>query len=237
MTVYKIETPSGRGAARPPHGRTGRDAAAGDADGGAAARPDRDDDDRPRLHRPARRRGAGRRGARRHGLFHRLHRRHGADVGGGAARRASLWRRQRAAGAARAALRPVGGTSDRAADHGVSAARRADPARPRPGAGAGASRAGLSVRARSRRRAGAVVHRDPRLHGRGQPARAGAVDHARRNPRQRAAGLAPDVRRVRPAAARHLRRRARQLASSISPHSSPVCGLRRGARPSSIIAC
>ncbi len=32
--------------------------------------------------------------------------------------------------------------------------------------------------------AGAVVHRHPRLHGRGQPAGAGAVDHAGRDPGQ-----------------------------------------------------
>ena len=55
---------------------------------------------------------------------------------------------------------------------------------------------------------GAVVHGDPRLHGRGQPAGAGAVDHPGRDPGQRIAGLSADPWRMGPAAAGAVRRRA-----------------------------
>ena len=62
--------------------------------------------------------------------------------------------------------------------------RRADPADARPGARDRASCAGISARSGLGHPAGAVVHGDPRLHGRGQPAGAGTVDHAGRDPGQ-----------------------------------------------------
>ena len=76
---------------------------------------------------------------------------------------------------------------------------------PRPRALAGA----LSRRARLVPDPGLVVHRAARLHGRGQPAGAGALDHACRDSGQCAARLCADLRRVRPAAARPARRRPR----------------------------
>ena len=87
----------------------------------------------------------------------------------------------------------------------------ADPAGARPGAGQRASGAAISVRPGMGHRAGAVVHRDPRFHGRGQPAGADPVDHAGRDPGQRRAGLSPDPWRVGPAAAGTVRRGARHL--------------------------
>src|SRR5262252_1368114 len=57
----------------------------------------------------------------------------GGEALAAAALAAGLWRRRCAAGQAGAARRPLGGAPDRAADHGVPTARRADPARPRPG--------------------------------------------------------------------------------------------------------
>ena len=59
---------------------------------------------------------------------------------------------------------------------------------------------------------GLGVHRLAQLHGRGQPARAGAVDHARRHSGQRRARLRPHLRCVRAAGARSPGRRPRHRA-------------------------
>ncbi len=211
MSTSERHLPSDPAAIRPPPARADRDAHAGRADGPDPARADRDDDDRPRLDRAPRCGGDRRRRAGKHRLFHQLHLRPRRGVGGGAARRPRLRRPQRASNAARAARRPVGGARDFAADDGVSALRRTDPAGARTGARAGAARAAISVRRGVGRHAGAMADCHPRLHGRAQSSRAGAVDHARRDPRQRAPGLSPDQRPVGTAAARPVRRRSCDL--------------------------
>ena len=111
----------------------------------------------------------------------------------------------------RAARRPVGRAHDFAAADGAAVLGRADPADAGPDASDGASCAGISRRPGLDHPSGAVVHGDPRLHERDQPPGAGALDHAGCDPRQRAAGLHPAVRRVRPAAARPVRRGAGNL--------------------------
>ena len=65
-----------------------------------------------------------------------------------------------------------------------AALRRRDPARARADAGSVGARRALSARPRLVHRAGLVVHRVARLHGRGEPARARALDHACGDPGQ-----------------------------------------------------
>ena len=185
-SLDKIEqAPAGDGSVRPsPRHRADRDAQARGADRADAARADRDDDHRSGPGRTARRRGRGRRGAGEFGVLHHLHLRHGAGVGGGAAGGAGVRRPQSADGAARAARRAVGGAADFPAVDGPAALRRADPAVAGSGAGDRASRAGISARPGVGHCAGALVPRHPRLHGRGEPAGAGLVDHAGGDPGQ-----------------------------------------------------
>ena len=159
-----------------------------------------------------------------HRVLRQLHLRHGAGLGGGAACRPGLRRPRPAPGAARGAHRPVGGASGIDADHGPAAARRADPAGARTGSGGRAPRPAISVWPRLGHRAGAVVHRHPRLHGRGQPAGADAVDHARRDPRQCAAGLSADPRRIGAFRSSDCSAPALPPRSSMSARSSPRCG-------------
>src|SRR5205807_215876 len=65
--------PGDGSAAEPTRYRADGDDSSLGADGADTARPDRDDDDRPRLHRPARRRSCGRRCARPHRVLDQLH--------------------------------------------------------------------------------------------------------------------------------------------------------------------
>ena len=170
-------------------------------------------------------------------LLHQFHVRNGAGVGGGAACRPGVRRPRPASGAALAADRPLGRVADFAADHDVSAVRRADPAGAGPGARHRASGAAISVRTGLGHYPGAVVSGDPRLHGGGQPAGAGTVDHAGRDPGQRAAGLSADPWRVGPAAARAVRRRPRHHDCQFRHASSRASGLRRAAGRSGNITC
>ncbi len=85
----------------------------------------------------------------------------------------------------------------------------ADPVDAGPGAGHRAAGAGISAGSGLGHCAGAVVSRHPRLHGRGQPAGAGIVDHAGGDPGQCRAGLSADPRRMGTAAAGIVRRRPR----------------------------
>ena len=121
-----------------------------------------------------------------HRLLRQLHLRHGPGVGGGAAGRAGVRRPQSASRPAIAARRPVGCAVDRAADDGAVVPRRADPADAGSVAGRRPPGAGIPARADLEHPARAVVSGDPRLHERGQPAGADPVDHAGRDPGQRA---------------------------------------------------
>ena len=105
-------------AATSPCRRADRNAEARRPDRADATRADRDDDDRSGPDRAARRRGGCRRGAGAYGVLCRLHLRHGAGVGGGAAGGPGVRRPQPAHGTARAAGRAVGRAIDFAADDG-----------------------------------------------------------------------------------------------------------------------
>ena len=186
-----------------------RDAVARGADGADAARPDRDDDHRPRADRPARRRRRGRGGARPYGADGRLHARHRL-VSAVAPLAAQAYRRAHAAAGPRlAARRAVGGADRRHPADGEPVLRRTDAAGRGPGPAHRTARRQLSARAGVVAGAGLDLHRAAQLHGRGEPAGAGAVDHVRRGAAQRPARLCADQRRVRPAAAGDLRRRSR----------------------------
>ena len=99
--------------------------------------------------------------------------------------RAGLWRPPAAHGAPRAARRPVGGGDPGRADDAGAVLGRGHPARARPAAPGGRAGRPLSHRHGLGHHPRLGVHRPAQLHGRGQPARAGAVDHAGRHPDQR----------------------------------------------------
>ena len=112
--------------------------------------------------------------------------RHGHRVGGRAARRAGLRRAPAAHGAPRAARRPVGRRHPRRAAHLVQLWG----GELLVALGQSRESAALAERYLARHGvvpgAGLVLHGAAQLHGRGEPAGARAVDHARRDPGQRA---------------------------------------------------
>ena len=217
--------------------RDRRDGEARLADGADAARPDRHDDDRSGADRPARRcrRGLGR--ARAPDPVPRIRVRHGPRLGGGDARSAGLWRARAADGAPLAAHGPVGGGDPRRPDQRHPVVGRGDPARGRADARGGGARRPLSGRSCLVDDPGLVLHRVAQLHERGQPPRAGALDHAGGDPAQRAARLRADPRVLRAAAPRPARRRARHhIRQSLHVRRGGV-GVLRAATRSRNTAC
>ena len=216
--------------------RDHRDGQARVADRADAARPGRDDDHRSGADRPSRRHRhrRGRAGANR--AVCRLRARHGHCLGGGAAGGAGLRRARAAHGAPRAARRPVGRGAARRADDGAAVSGRRHPAGARPERRDRAL-AGRYLWPRLVPDAGLVVHRAARLHGRGQPAGAGAVDHAGRDPDQRAARLCADLWRVRLSRTRSARRRRRHHARQHRHVHRRLCGLLCAAAVQEISAC
>ena len=84
---------------------------------------------------------------------------------------------------------------------------------------------------------GLVVHRAARLHGRGEPAGARPLDHARRDPGQCAAGLWPDLRRISACRSSTCWAPALRPRSSISACARPRSGCATRCVRSGNIAC